>query len=65
MFKQALIDRAELLNAEIAIVDVAAAIRSLLERKRIDDVGHDCIANPNVGEQRYALSVEKPAIVRR
>ena len=65
VFDQALIDRAELLNAEIAIVDVAAAIGSLFKRKHIDDVGHNVIGDPYVGEQRYALAVEKPAVVRR
>ena len=54
-----------MLNAKIAVVDVTAAIGGLLERKCIDDIGHDLIAEPNVSEQRYALAVEKPAVIGR
>ena len=66
VLQQALVDRAELANAEVAIVDVAAAPRLvLLERKCVDDIRHHPVAEPNTVEQQNARPVEQSAVVRR
>ena len=64
-FEQALVDRSELLHAQVAVVDVAAPAGALLERQCVDDVGQELVAEPNVGEQRRALPVEQAAVVGR
>ena len=63
--EQPLIDGPELLDAEVPVVDVAAAVRRLLERERVDDIRHHCIAEPHVGQQRRAFPVEQAPVVGR
>ena len=64
-FEQSLVDRTELLHAEVPVVDVAPAGGGLLERQRVDDVRHDAVAQPDRAEQRGPLPVEQPAVVGR
>ena len=64
-FKQPLVDRAELLDPEIPVVDVPPPRAISLERKRINHVGHHRVAQPNTGEQGSAVAVEQPAVVGR
>ena len=64
--QQAFVDGAQLADAEIAVVDVfAASVRRPFEGKRVDDVGHDRIAQPDAAEQRRAGAVEQAAVVGR
>ena len=63
MFEQPLIDRAELLNAKITIIDVPAAGFRALKRKRIDRVGHDRIGEANSREKRRPVTIEKAAVI--
>ena len=58
VFKQALINRTKLLDAQIPVVDVVPAFRGLFERERVDDVRHDLIAKPDVCEQRRPFPVK-------
>ena len=64
--QQAFVDGAQLADAEIAVVDVLAApVRRPFEGERVDDVGHDRIAQPDAAEQRRAGAVEQAAVVGR
>ena len=60
---QPLVNRAELLHAEFAVVDVAPAVRPAPEGERIDDVGHEGIGEPHPPQQRRARGVEQASIV--
>ena len=64
-FEESLVDRAELLHAEVPVVDVPAAGGGPLERQRVDDVGYDAVAQPDRAEQRGPPPVEQPAVVGR
>ena len=44
VFQETLVDRAELLHAQVAVIDIASPLRRCLERQSVDDVGHDPIA---------------------
>ena len=64
-FEESLVDRAELLNPEIPVVDVPASERRPLERQRVDHVGHHGIAQPDARQQGRAVAVEQPSVVGR
>ena len=64
-FQQPFVDGTELLNAEVAVVDVSPAFGRPLERKRVDRRSHHGIDKPYVGQQRRAPAVEQPAVIGR
>ena len=64
-FQQSLVDRADLLHAEIPVVDVAASERCPLERQRVDHVSHHRVTQPNARKQGRALPVEQSTVVGR
>ena len=65
LLDQPLVDGPELLNAQVAIVDVPSAFRRVFERQRVDDVRHCEVAEPDVLEPTDSLSVEQTAVIRR
>ena len=65
LLQQTFVDRAELLHAEFAVVDIAPALWRSLEREGVDDIGDYRVAEPDIGQQGRALPVEQPAIVGR
>ena len=65
VFEQAFINRAELLHAQVTIIDIASALVGRLKRQGVNHVGHDRIAQPHSGQQRRALSVEQATVIGR
>ena len=65
VLEEPLVDRSELLDAQVTIVDVASPLRSWFERQGVDDIRHDPIAQPHAVEERDTLSIEETAVVRR
>lgn len=64
VFEELFVDRSELLHAQVAIVDIAAAFGCLVERQRVYDVGHDCVIETHAGQELGAVTFEQAAIVR-
>ena len=65
VFENALVDRAELLDAQVAVVDVAAAFGGAFEGKQVEDLGDDLVAEFNLAEQGRTLPVEEASVVGR
>ena len=65
MLQQTLINRSELLDAEIAIINVFAPIGRALEGEGVNHACHDRVAESDRREQRGALGIEQAAIVWR
>ena len=66
VFQQPLVDRAELADAEVAVIDVAALARLVpLEGEGVDDIRHHPVAETDAIEKRHARPVEQPAVVGR
>src|SRR3984893_10417029 len=65
VFEQAFVDRAELLNAQVAVVDVFAAVRRALEGQSIDDHRPDRVAKAYPGQNTRFVRIEQAAIVGR
>ena len=64
-FEQPLVDRPELLNAEVTIVDVSSPRGRLLERQNVGDFRHHRVVQTDLGQKRRAGRIEQPSIVGR
>ena len=60
-----LIDRAQLLNAQIAIVDISAAFAELLSNDNASITLAMTASETHAGEKRRAVAVEKAAVIGR
>jgi len=65
MLQQALVNGAELLHSEVAIIDVAPVTAVPFERKLVDDRGKDAVRQSNLVKQRGVGRREQAAIVGR